>query len=407
MKKYFSLFILYYLRFFAKLQLLKNRKMTIVGITGSAGKSSTVSVCHAALGNKFKIKTNNGTNSESGIPLAILNIKVNGYSPIDWLKYILLAPIQLIANWHQYDIYLCEMGIDSPNSPKNMDYLLSIIRPKIGIFLNVNLVHGQDFDKTISRDITGEQRTSAILLNIGLEKSKLITSLPSTGFALINNSDNIVSKTTQNTLASKIYLKPIHIDFDNYAPPTSFDFSISAAINLAQIFKINKIDAINNIKNNLVLPESRCSLFKGKNNSTIIDSSYNSSPLATSEMLTVLSKKYPSPKIAVLGDMRELGLQSKVAHQKLYQLALKSADTIISIGKETNQYFGDKAIKFLNWQDASKYLLQNLPNKATILIKGSQNTIYLEEITKALANQNTNGLICRQSEYWLKTKKII
>ncbi len=188
MKKYFSLSILYYLRFFAKLQLLKNKKMIIVGITGSAGKSSTVSVCDAALSPKFKIKTNNGTNSESGIPLSILNIKVNGYSPINWLKYCLLAPYKLLTNWQKYDIYLCEMGIDGPDSPKNMSYLLSIIKPKIGIFLNVNLVHGEFF-----KDID----------SIGLEKSKLITSLPSTGFALINNNDPIVAKTTQNTLAKK------------------------------------------------------------------------------------------------------------------------------------------------------------------------------------------------------------
>lgn len=381
--------------------------MTIVGITGSAGKSSTVSVCQAALSPKFKIKTNNGTNSESGIPLSILDIKINGYSPLDWLKYMVLAPVQLIANWRQYDIYLCEMGIDSPNSPKNMNYLLSIIKPKIGIFLNVNLVHGQDFDKTISSNITGEQRASTILLNIGLEKSKLITSLPSTGFALINNNDPIVSTTTQNTLSHKIYLKPIHIDFDNYAPPTSFDFSISAAINLAQIFKIDKTDAINNIKNNLILPESRCSILKGINNSTIIDSSYNSSPQATNEMLNTLSQ-YPTPKIAVLGDMRELGLQSKFAHQKIYQQALKSADTIICIGQETNQYFGDKAIKFLNWHDASVFLKNNLPNKSTILIKGSQNTIFLEELVKSiLQNKTDSNKLCRQSLYWQKIKKII
>lgn len=391
MKKYFSIFILYYLRFFAKLQLLKNRKMTIVGITGSAGKSSTVSVCEAALSPKYKIKTNSGTNSESGIPLSILGIKINGYSPKDWLRYMVLAPVQLIANWQQYDIYLCEMGIDGPDSPKNMSYLLSIVKPKISIFLNVNLVHSEFF-----KDIN----------HIGLEKSKLITSLPSTGYALINNNDPIVAATSQNTLAKKIFLKSTHINFEKYTPPKSFDISISAAINLAEIFKINQSDAINNIKNNLVLPPSRCSLIKGVNNSTILDSSYNSSPLATSEMLMVLNK-YPSPKIAVLGDMRELGSQSKSAHHTLYQQAIKSCDTLITVGKETKQYFGDKAIKFVNYSEASDYLKNNLPKNATILVKGSQNTIYLEELVKSiLQNPDDANKLCRQSEYWLKIKSI-
>lgn len=365
--------------------------MTIVGITGSAGKSSTVTACQAALSPKYKVKTNGGTNSESGIPLSILGIKVNGYSPIDWIKYCLLAPIKLLTNWQKYDIYLCEMGIDGPNSPKNMSFLLSIIKPKIGIFLNVNLVHGQFF-----KDINA----------IGLEKSKLITSLPSTGYALINNNDPIVATTSQNTLAKKIYLKPIHIDFDNFAPPQSFDISLSSAINLAQIFNIESTQAIKNIKTNLVLPPSRCSLLLGINNTTIIDSSYNSSPLACSEMLTVLSK-YSSPKIAILGDMRELGVNSKSAHQKIYQQALKSAETIISVGIETQKYFGDKAIKFLNYSDASKYLIKNLPKNATILIKGSQNTIFLEELVKSiLKNPADSNKLCRQSPYWLKIKSV-
>lgn len=392
MKKYFSHFILYYLRFFAKLQLLKNRKMTIVGVTGSAGKSSTVAVCQAALGSKYKNKTNGGTNSESGIPLSILGIKVSGYSTIDWAKYCLLAPLKLLTNWQKYDIYLCEMGIDGPNSPKNMSYLLSIVKPKIGIFLNVNLVHGAFF-----KDINA----------IGLEKSKLITTLPSTGFALINNNDTVVATTTQNTLAKKIFLKPIHIDFDNYAPPTSFDISISAAINLAKIFNIESTQAINNIKNNLVLPPSRCSLLLGINDSTIIDSSYNSSPFACSEMLNIL-KEYSSPRIAILGDMRELGQHSKSAHQQIYNLALKSCDILISVGLETSKYFGDKAIKFNNYQDASVYLKKNLPNKSTILVKGSQNTIFLEELVKSiLQNPADVSKLCRQSPYWLKTKNII
>jgi len=365
--------------------------MTIVGITGSAGKSSTVAVCQAALSSKFKIKTNGGTNSESGIPLSILGIKVNGYSTINWAKYCLLAPIKLLTNWKKYDIYLCEMGIDSPDSPKNMSYLLSVVKPQIGIFLNVNLVHGEFF-----KDLNA----------IGLEKSKLITTLPSTGFALINNNDTVVASTSQNTLAKKIFLKPIHIDFDNYAPPASFDISISAAINLAKIFDIKESIAIDNIKKYLILPPSRCSLLLGINNATIIDSSYNSSPLACSEMLSVL-QNYPSPRIAILGDMRELGKHSKESHQKIYQQALKSCDTLISVGTETNKYFGQKAIKFNNYQDASVYLKKNLPTKSTILVKGSQNTIFLEELVKSmLQNPSDANKLCRQSPYWLKTKKM-
>ncbi len=403
-KKHFSLLLLNYFRLLARLQLLKNKHATIVGITGSAGKSSTLNTCEAVLKDFFKVKTNAGSNSESGIPFSILGIKATSYSPVDWLKYTLLAPIMLIANWEKYDIFLVEMGIDEPDEPKNMSYLLKIIKPTIGIFLNVNLVHSLQFDKTVSRNTKGDQRLSEILKNIGLEKARLINSLPRSGYALLNSKDSTVLQTTQLTMAKKILLKPIHLSFSNYAPPASFDISISAAFNLAKIFNISQNDATRSLQKNLTLPPSRSSLFQGQDNSTIIDSSYNSSPLACTEMLDVLSK-YHSPKIAILGDMRELGLQSESAHKNIYQKALKSADTIISVGPETQKHFGPKAIKFSYWWQALEYLQKNLQPSSTILIKGSQNTIFLEEITKALIDETSKNLICRQSPYWLNLKQ--
>jgi UDP-N-acetylmuramyl pentapeptide synthase len=114
---------------------------------------------------------------------------------------------------------------------------------------------------------------------------------------------------------------------------------------------------------------------------------------------------FKSPKIALLGDMRELGKASKKSHQEIYQKALKSADIIISVGPQTSRYFGLKAKKFLYWWQAANYLKNNLPQNATILIKGSQNTIFLEEIVKELLkNPKDSKKICRQSPYWLKIK---
>jgi UDP-N-acetylmuramoyl-tripeptide--D-alanyl-D-alanine ligase len=416
-KKHLGFVVLHYLRFLAKLQIakiqllqkIKGKKLTIVGVTGSAGKSSTISACQAVIQDFYQVKTTAGSNSESGIPLNILGITHSSFTPLDWLKYCLLAIWNLVANWRTYDIFLVEMGIDGPDTPKNMSYLLKIVKPTIGIFLNVNLVHSQQFDKTVPENIPGDVRTLQILNNIGLEKAKLINSLPHSGYALLNINDPVISKTTQVTNAKKIFLKPIHIDFKKYAPPASFDISVSAAINLGKIFNISESNAINSLKNNLILPPSRCSVYSGIYNSTIIDSSYNSSPLACQEMLQVLAK-YSSPKIAVLGDMRELGLQSKSAHEKIHRLALKSADTIISIGLETNKYFDDKSIKFNHWWQASQYIKQHLKPNTTILVKGSQNTIYLEELVKSLIpadklkNYLSEDLICRQSPYWQKIK---
>lgn len=388
MKKTLYPLILHYLRFFARLQLKKikllNPKLTIVGITGSAGKTSTLLAAQAALKPNFKVKTNYGGNSESGIPLNILGFNNPDFSLISWLKIAILTPIKLFTNWKIYDIYLLEMGIDSAKSPKNMSYLLSIVKPNIGVFLNVTPVHLENFSS---------------LDEIAAEKAKLVNSTP---IAIINNTDPLVKKYTTNKKV--ITIKPLKIDIPSYFLPDIYSISLGAALSIAKALKIDENFAIENLKNNFRLPPSRSSIFKGINSSTIIDSSYNSSPLATSEMLNFLNT-FKSPKIAVLGDMRELGTASELSHQNLYKKAADSADIVISVGPLCSRYFGPKAKKFMYWWQAANYLKSNLPQNATILVKGSQNTIFLEELVKDLLKNSKNAKkLCRQSPYWQKVK---
>lgn len=393
MKKNISNLILKYLKFFAKVQLskvrliqkLKKKQLDIVGITGSAGKSSTLFACQAILSPHFKVKTNDGYNSESGLPLSIIGLKISNYSIFSWLKIIFLCPIKLLINWKSYDILILEMGVDSPKWPKNMGYLLSVVQPNIAIFLNVSSVHLMNFKN---------------LDQIAQEKAKLINSVKT---AIINNQDKLVKKYTQNK--NIINFTPTKIKFDQFYLPDIYQFSFGAALSLAQIFNINYKEAVANLQKNFILPPSRSSILEGIKNTTIIDSSYNSSPIACQELLKFLNS-FNTKKIAVLGDMRELGKSAKNEHQKIYDLATKSSDLVISVGSETQKYFGNQAQKFNNWWQASDYLKNQIKGNETILVKGSQNTIFLEELVKSiLKNPSDSKKLCRQSPYWLKTKK--
>lgn len=392
MKLSLSLIILIYLRFFARLQLkkihwlqkLKGKNLDVVGITGSAGKSSTLTACQSVFPNNFRVKTNHGYNSESGLPLSIIGLKIDNYTYLSWLKILLLTPFKFIFNWSTYDILILEMGIDSSHWPKNMDYLLSVTQPNIGIFLNVSPVHLFNFNS---------------LEDIAREKAKLVNQAK---VAIINPADKLVLKFTQNQ--NLIKLTPANINFPNYHLPSVYQIGFGAALSLAQLFHIPRSQAIKNLQQNFSLPPSRSSILKGIRQTTIIDSSYNSSPIAVTELLNFLAS-FPGRKIAVLGDMRELGSSSPQEHRQIYQLALKSADLIISVGPETSKYFGSKAHKFTYWWPAADFLKKNLKPRDTILVKGSQNTIYLEELVKSiLTNPADTTLVCRQSRWWLKTK---
>jgi UDP-N-acetylmuramoyl-tripeptide--D-alanyl-D-alanine ligase len=391
-KKNISLLVLNYIKFFAKLQItkvkflqkIKRKQLDIIGITGSAGKSSALIACQAVFPKKYKIKTNDNCNSESGLPLSILGLRINDYNLFSWFKMLILSPIKYLINWQSYDILILEMGVDSATWPKNMDYLLSIVKPNIGIFLNVSPVHMLNFTS---------------LDQIAQEKAKLVNQAK---IAIINNQDKLVKKYTQNK--NIINITPSKIKFDKFYLPDIYQVSFGAALSLAQIFNINYNEAVKNIQDNFSLPPSRSSILEGIKNTTIIDSSYNSSPIACSELLKFLSS-FKSKKIAVLGDMRELGDSSPDEHQKIYDQALKSADIIISVGPETEKYFGDKSQKFLNWWTAAEFLKENITGCETILVKGSQNTIFLEELVKSiLKNPSDSSKLCRQSKWWMKTK---
>jgi UDP-N-acetylmuramyl pentapeptide synthase len=215
-KKNISLFVLAYIKFFAKIQLqkirliqkIKHRQLDIVGITGSAGKSSTLFACQSVLSPHLKIKTNDGYNSESGLPLAIIGLKIKNYSFFSWLKILLLSPLKILINWQSYDVLILEMGVDSPLWPHNMDYLLSVVKPNIGIFLNVSPVHLANF-KNIDQ--------------IASEKAKLINQ---SNTAIINSQDKLVKKYSQNK--NIIEIIPTKIKLDHFYLPDIYQISFGA-----------------------------------------------------------------------------------------------------------------------------------------------------------------------------------
>ena len=138
------------LQLLAKLQLAKNHPL-IIGVTGSAGKSSAVAAIALTLSNQFKVKATKKGNSETGLPMEILNILVGNFALLDWLLLIPQAFWQLLTYWPNYEILIAEVAIDSDLPPKNMDWQLSLIKPDIAVFLNANHVHLANFkNKTLA-----------------------------------------------------------------------------------------------------------------------------------------------------------------------------------------------------------------------------------------------------------------
>src|SRR3990170_4543834 len=191
---FLTLLFLMLLRLGAWIQLRKGHPR-IIGITGSAGKTSTMYAVYQVLSPSFRVKMSEKGNSETGIPLDLLGIRVTSYSFWFWVKVFFLLPIRIFLYWPKYEMYIVEMGVDSPFPPKNMGYLLTILRPQIGVFLGVSAVHTAFFEE-------GEcKKTDELLDKIAEEKGKMIVSLPSDGWAVLNLDDDRVSQFQERTKA--------------------------------------------------------------------------------------------------------------------------------------------------------------------------------------------------------------
>lgn len=419
-------FYLNFLRVLAQLQLKKNKPL-IVGITGSAGKSSCVGLVATVLNEKYKVKYTKKGNSETGIPFEILNIPVMNFSFWGWLMTIPMGIGTLIFDWHKYKVLVVEMAIDSDLEPKNMSTLLKIISPKIGVLLNANSVHLANF--------VGGETTQTI----ADEKAKLLFNLPKNGLVILNHDQNefknfnkkinseiktfsLSARADINLTGHKISLsgstfkfnfkkKQFVINFENKLIFKEFFGSLATAILVGDFLGIEVSQIIKTLEKKLEILPGRGKIFQGINNSTLIDSSYNSSLEPTGASLRML-KQVAGPKnrtIAILGDMRELGEQAGDDHQGLEKVALKNADLIIGIGPLTAKYFKSKKIlKFENAYEALRKIKEIIKANDLILIKGSQNTILLEIIVEELLeNKSDVENLCRRSEYWDKQRELI
>lgn len=446
MKHLFAYTLLDYFRYFAKLQLLKNRPV-IVGITGSGGKTSTMHAVMAVLQDSFTAIESEKANSQSGLSLHILGITPKNFSLNDWLRMIILAPIKLLTNWKKFDVYIAEMGIDGPYKPANMEYLLKILKPKIGVFTSVSSVHGQAFDQVVDATMAmhgadATDRETVMKQVIAKEKGRILTELPTNGTAVYNGDDPIIQQIGESAPVAKLSFgeKPhnnvvcqhvaweanatvfsVHsggqsaeITIEGYWLPKHFANTFGAAIAVGLAMGIELEEGARRIQKRLVMPPGRATLIPAIHQATILDSSYNSSPASLTDLLETVDSlpktgSFPKRHLALLGDMRELGSLSEKSHTALAQKAAKTLDTVYLVGPAMQQYALPVLQKtkvptfwFTSADEAARKIKEDIKKGDLLLVKGSQNTLLLEiAIEQLMAEpEKANQLLCRRGTYW-------
>ena len=441
MKQFAVKIVLFYIKFFAKLALLIHKPYTI-GIAGSVGKSSTRNAIYSTLKDYFPTYDVKG-NSETGIPLGILGFKPGNYTFFDWIKVVIASPFRIFNLWGS-KYMVVEMGIDDPYPPKNMEYLLTIIKPDTAISLNVSATHTMQFEKLLNQKPGTQNNHDFLLQKIAEEDTKIITK-SNCKIAIYNADDKWISSeikkadlqiptlTFGEERSNAIFFRKYEVNLEGTAFGLNSDRQIAlyfqesilpkayqevfAAAILATKDIVGSLEKVaSSLEKNFKLPNGRSSFFKGINNSYIIDSSYNASKTSVLEFVELLKElkfKTKSPAVFLFGDMRELGGEAEAEHKEVAE-KLSGIDYVYLIGPLTKQFvlpnLNVNDFKEIKWFEdsnaAGEFLAQNLPQKSIILVKGSQNTIFLEEaVEKILSNKEDIKKLCRQDKSWTKVKK--
>lgn len=351
-KTFYTEDVLLFLQKFAQYHRRKSNT-TFIGITGSNGKTTTKELLYATLSKKYKtIATKGNLNNHIGVPLTILSVEP------------------------KYDMAVIEMGA---NHKDEISTLCKIAMPNYGYVTNFGKAHLGEFggfDGVISA------------------KSEMYEYLLSTsGTVFVNGKDKIQVDKTQNNkkhyLSDNVSLvKDINLlEVDNNGlliksqliGDYNFD-NLRSAISIAEYFGVekNKIkEAIEEYK-----PKDNRSELRVVGSNKIILDAYNANPTSMLAALTTLDKSEYEYKVAILGDMMELGEYSLQEHKEVLDFLNKSTiNKAYLIGSEFIKTMSDDFEMFDRVED---FILKHPLNKfedSIILIKGSR-SMALEKILK-------------------------
>lgn len=386
---------------------LKKYKPFVIAVTGSVGKTSTKDAIYTALSSTYKVrKSEKSFNSELGVPLTILGCPNGWSSLIAWCKNIFHG-IELIIFTNDYPKYLIlEVGADRPGDIKNLTSWLS---PDISIITRVGKVAAhveyfkdpEELAKEKAYLAKRLKKDGILILSSDDEIVKAITSeqaKETIHFGLNTNAKNISSDLTGMTMTLVIDGEEKTIRTRGVVG-THHVYPLIVAAIVAKKVGI-PFDTIVKSLESHISPRGRMNVLKGKNNITIIDDTYNSSPDAVYSALQTLKELPGTRKVAILGDMLELGKYAVEAHAKVGGVARQSANVTISVGLRSR---GMNAQHHFNTSiEAAEKVPALLRDGDIVLVKGSQG-IRMERIVKVLLDPSLDPKdhLVRQEAEWL------
>lgn len=410
------------LAFFAR-KIVAKYQPKIVGITGSVGKTSTRAAVFAVLSQRFSAYTPpKNLNDKIGLPLGIIGMDSPGKSFVGWVKVMVRAISLLVFKQKYPEVLVLEYGIDRVGE---MQQLLAIATPHVSVLTSVGFSHYEFFNdiETVAR-----------------EKGYILQALKTDGIAVLNGDDSRVLAQASSVRGGVVtyghgaqavsLIQKIEAFADIPATNVQIQtsrFSLSAqlfalgaphvsaalaAVAVAEALGVEESAVVRGLSAYRPVP-GRLNVIGGLRRSWIIDDTYNASPDSMREALALLGR-FPGPhKIAVLGDMLELGSVSDAEHVAIgTQVATVGVNHLVTVGPsgkiiaEAALAAGlpeERVISFDTSAQATVTVQELMREGSVVLVKGSQG-VRMERVTKEIMAEPMRAadVLCRQYGKWLQ-----
>ncbi len=334
----------------------------VIAVTGSVGKTSTKDIIYEVVKTKYKtLKTEGNQNNHIGLPLTILKLK-------------------------DEEALVTEMGM---NHLGELSVLANIVKPTIAVITNIGTAHignlgsrenilkaKLEITEPLSKENTLIINNDNDLLHKEYDKLKDKYNIITIG---IDNKSNY----NATNIKDNIFSSTFNIDNDNIninVGSTAFIYNSLVAYAVGKQLNIdstNIIKAINNFK----LSPHRLEKIEIDNNITLIDDTYNANLDSMLNSLSILSKVKDRRRVAILGDILELGSYSEEIHRNIGKSITKdNLDILITIGNDSNyikeeainnSFPKDKIYSFNNYQESLKEIHNILKENDIVLLKAS------------------------------------
>jgi UDP-N-acetylmuramoyl-tripeptide--D-alanyl-D-alanine ligase len=332
----------------------KQLKTTIIGISGTNGKTTTKELIQVVLSKKFKtLATKGNLNNHIGVPLTLLSI------PFDT------------------EISIVEMGA---NHVGEIGFLCDIAMPDLAILTNIGTAHIEGFG---SREniIKTKKELFDFVKNNSCEKSHIFVNADDNALK-----DETFSKKTTYSLNTKADISAKACCENGYAQILYKDnliasnlvgvynaYNILAALTIGLHFGV-ELEQIKKAIEQYMPSNNRSQILKTNNNTLILDC-YNANPSSCTSSIESFANMEANHKMVFMGAMKELGDVSIQEHKRVFELLQsKGFERIVLIGEEYRSVLEGKVEWYANSEEFKENLIENKIEEATILIKGSRST---------------------------------